>query len=124
MYLELKGVTLTNNSFLDFNDIANVPDISGGAVDYDDEVLSCRTNLFICCNSAQTGAGPLGEWYYPNGTALSYDADGATFRRNRILSNIRLWRRDNPTERGHFHCEVPNNFQVNQTVYVNICELN
>ena len=47
MHLELKGVALTNNSFLDFNDIANVPDISGGTVDYDDEVLSCRTNLFI-----------------------------------------------------------------------------
>ena len=122
MYLELKGVTLPNNSFLDFNDIANVPDIGGGAAAYDDEVLSCRTDLINCCNAAQAGVS-VGEWYYPDGTALPFDADGATFRRSRIQSNVRLWRRDNPTERGHFHCELPNAFQVNQTVYVNICEL-
>ena len=120
MYLELKGVTLPNNSFLDFNDIANVPDIGGGAAGQ--EVLNCRTDLFNCCNPAQAGV-PVGEWYYPDGIALLFDADGATFRANRIRSNVRLWHRDNPPERGHFHCEVRNAFQVNQTVYVNICEL-
>ena len=104
VYLELKGVTLPNNSFLDFNDIANVPDIGGGAAGQ--EVLNCRTDLINCCNAAQTGGVSLGEWYYPDGTALPFDADGATFRRNRIQSNIRLWRRDNPPERGRFHCEL------------------
>ena len=51
---------LYNNSFLDFNDIiVNVPGIGGGAAG--------RTDLINCCNVAQTGGVPLGEWYYPNG---------------------------------------------------------
>ena len=114
-------MTLPNDSFVDFNDIANVD--SGGGAD-GQEVLNCHTDLVNCCNAAQTGGVSVGEWYYPNGTALVFDAGGTTFRRNRILSNVRLWRRDNPPERGRFHCELPNAFQVNQTVHVNICEFN
>ena len=114
-------MTLPSNSFLDFNDISNVPGSSGGADGQ--EVLNCRTDLINCCNVDQTGSVSVGKRYHPNGTALLFDAGGATFRRNRRQSTIRLWHRDNPTERGRFHCELPNAFQVNQTVYVNICEL-
>jgi hypothetical protein len=35
---------------------------------------------------------------------------------------VRLNRQGNPTERGRFHCEVPNAAGVNVTVYVNIGE--
>ena len=120
--VDLNGVTLLNNSLVDFEDIPN-PLTDGGVVD--DSVLNCRTDLEECCNDAlQNLPAPVGEWYYPNGTALDFDAGGATFRRNRGLMNVRLWRRNTPPERGRFCCELPNAQNVNQTVYVNICELN
>ena len=120
--VDLNGVTLPNNSLVDFEDIPNAP-TDGGVVD--DSVLNCRTDLEACCNAAQENvAAPVGEWYYPNGTAFDFDAGGATFRRNRDLMNVRLWRRDTPTERGRFRCELPNAQNVTQIVYVNICELN
>ena len=123
--MDLNGLALPNNSLVDFDDIPNLS--TGGGV-VDDSVLNCRTDLEACCNAAQPNLpAPVGEWYYPNGTALTLDtspAGGATFRRNRGLMIVRLWRRDTPTERGRFHCELPNAQNVNQTVYVNICELN
>ena len=120
--VDLNGLALPNDSLVDFDDIPNLP-TSGGATDVN--ALNCRTDLVSCCNVAQENVpASLGEWYYPNGTALPFHADGATFRRNRGLMNVRLWRRNTPPERGRFRCELPNAQNVNQTVYVNICELN
>ena len=122
--MDLDGLALPNNSLVDFDDI---PDFSSDSGVVDDSVLNCRTDLEACCNAGQpnVAAPGVGEWYYPNGTALTFDgADGATFRRNRGSMNVRLWRRATPPERGRFRCELPNAQNVNQTVYVNICELN
>ena len=122
MTVDLNGVTLPNDSLVDFDDILN---LSGGGGANDMNALNCRTNLEACCNDNQPNVPtPVGEWYYPNGTALNFDAGGATFRRNRALMNVRLWRRNTPPERGRFLCELPNAQNVIQTVYVNICELN
>ena len=124
MTVDLNGVTLPSDSLVDLDDIPNLS-IDGGA--YDVNALNCRTDLEECCNAdLQSLPASLGEWYYPNGTALVFDAQpgGTTFRRNRDLMNVRLWRRATPTERGRFRCELPNAQNVNQTVYVNICELN
>ena len=124
MTVDLSGLALPNNSLVDFDDIPNLS-TTGGPMDLN--ALNCLTDLEACCNGNLPNVpASLGEWYYPDGTALVFDAqpDGATFRRNRIQSNVRLWRRDTPTERGRFRCELPNAQNVNQTVYVNICELN
>ena len=123
--MDLNGVTLPSDSLVNFDDIPNLS--TGGGV-ADDSVLNCRTDLEACCNmGAQMLPAALGEWYYPNGTALPFvtsPVGGTTFRRNRGSMIVRLWRRATPTERGRFHCELPNAQNVNQTVYVNICELN
>ena len=123
--VNLNGLALPNDSFVDFDDIPNLS-ITGGATDV--VVLNCSTNLEACCNAGlQNLDAPVGDWYYPNGTALPFDTSpegGTTFRRNRVLMNVRLWRRNTPPERGRFRCELPNAQNVNQTVYVNICELN
>ena len=125
MTVDLSGLALPNNSLVDFDDIPNLS-TDGGATDVN--ALNCRTDLEACCNADdQMLPAPVGEWYYPNGTALPFDTSlggGTTFRRNRGLMNVRLWRRNTPPERGRFHCELPNAQNVNQTVYVNICELN
>ena len=120
--MDLNGVTLPSDSLVDFDDI---PNVSGGGGATDVDVLNCRTDLEACCNAGdQNLPASLGEWYYPDGTALTFDAGGATFRRTRGLMIVRLWRRNTPPERGRFRCELPNAQNVNQIVYVNICELN
>ena len=126
---------------MDVNDVLNVP--AGGQVplpNLDLPTLHCFTDLVDCCNAPHSQRG---EWYYPNGTALDFDLGGVTtFRRNRgpngpfgpgvingqggamVYGVVRLFRRGIPPERGHFYCEIPTAAGVNQTLYVNICELN
>ena len=123
--VDLSGLRLRNDSFVAIDDI---PDLipTDGVESYD--VLNCRTDLVACCNAGlQMLPASVGAWYYPNGTELSFDTDplgGTTFRRNRLLRNVRLWRRGNPPERGRFYCELPDAQNVNHTNYINICELN
>ena len=103
---------------MDFDDIPEYSDATNPSDDNSRETLFVRTDLTPCCNPPK-----LGEWYYPDGSPLAFDAGGTTFRRNRGAGVVRLWRRDNPSERGRFRSEVPNAANVNQNVYVNICEL-
>ena len=135
--LELLGVNLPNNSLVDVNELLNVP--AGGLVPTPERnlpTLHCFTDLEDCCNSPRTQRG---EWYFPNGTALDFDlGSDTTFRRNRgpngnfiinevstmVFGVVRLFRRGIPPERGCFYCEIPTAAGVNQTLYVNICELN
>ena len=135
--LELLGVDLPNNSFVDVNDLLNVP--LGGQVpvpNLDLPTLHCFTELVDCCNAPRSSQG---EWYFPNGTALDFDLGGdTTFRRNRgangfhgpggamVFGVVRLFRRGIPPERGRFRCEIPTiaSDPNNEILYVNICELN
>ena len=134
--LELLGVDLPNDSFVDVNDVLNVP--LNGQVPLphlDLPTLHCFTDLVDCCRPPRTRRG---EWYFPNGTALDFDLGGdATFRRTRgpnglhgpggemVLGVVRLFRRGIPPERGRFRCEIPTIANPNnETLYVNICEFN
>ena len=56
--LELLGVELPNDSFVDVNDLLNVP--AGGQVplpDLDLPTLHCFTDLVDCCNRPRTHRG-------------------------------------------------------------------
>lgn len=137
MSLRLQGVTLPNNSLVDIDDIhqSEIPTSSlrpANNNEYHDQALLCLTDLEDCCNFPRTKHG---HWYYPNGTTVRFDLYGHnTFQRNRganevingqqFYGSVRLFRRDYPTERGRFYCELPNaaNPNINHTLYVNICE--
>ena len=94
--------------------------------------LFCHTNKMNCCLEEQ-----LGNWFYPNGTTVeSFTVNtnkriSEFFSRSRSQSRVTMVVRGTsglrtnlgPLERGRFHCEVPDANNVNQTVYVNICEL-
>lgn len=124
LFVDSNTIPLPNDCYLDVDDVPQLPNV-GGATDIDN-VLRCYTNLADCCHSAQVGDGmTLGEWYFPNGTKVEFsEGQTTTFRRNRNQRVVNLWRRGDPPERGRFHCEVPNADNVNQNIYVNICELN
>ena len=134
--LELLSVDLPNNSFVEVNDLIDIP--LGGLNPLPDRnlpTLHCFTDLVDCCNEPRSLGG---EWYFPNGTALDFDFlnEITTFRRNRgpnglhgpggamVYGVIRLFRRGIPPERGRFCCEAPTAAGVNQTLCANICELN
>ena len=137
--MELLGVNLTNNSLVEVRDLHNSLPNDQLPTHYPEgqfSTLHCFTDLVDCCNVPRTPN--LGEWYFPNGTALDFDFSGldATFRRNRgpngpygpggqtILGVVRLFRRGLPPERGRFRCKIPTAASGTQTLYVNICELN
>ena len=133
--LKLHGVTIPNNSLVDFDDLlySGVDDNNLSPTNANGlQTLICVTDLEDCCETQM-----LGNWYYP-------DPDGhrrvmehtngrvANFRSNRgqnqVMDNqkfygsIRLWRRYTPAERGRFRCELPTT-KNNQTLFANIGEL-
>ena len=103
----------------------------------DGAALECITDLVDCCGT-ESGS-PVrtvhGNWYFPDGTIVGEFAPSATrFMVNRgpnevvngqqFYGSVRLFRRFSAIpERGRFRCELPNAAGVNQTLYVNICEL-
>ena len=113
IYLSLRGVYIANNSYVDVDDIGEA-----------DAALLCHTNKIDCCRFFREG-----EWYFPNSSQVQTEAwhysSGFSefFYRNRQEQAVRLNRRGNPLERGHFHCVIPDANYVNQILNVNICEL-
>ena len=140
--LKLHGVTIPNNSLVDYGDLlyrvargtgGEHPTIANGL---HDQTLLCVTDLVDCCESPHTVRG---DWYYPDGRIVLSNTGNFSraFLSNRgphvyndslnqqFYGSVRLFRRYSPPERGRFHCELPTKDDpgVNQTVYVNICEL-
>ena len=116
---------------------ANIENDGYVAIDLLDsnEKISCKTNLDLCCNNKtiMSGHGPVGNWYFPNGSIVMHESDIGDappyFTRNRGKSILRLFIKGNdtamrsPPQRGRFHCEVPNSSNITQTYYINICML-
>ena len=72
----------------------------------------------------------LGEWYYPNGSrVLSLDETGVNdndsyvsndgFFVSRSQSVVRLFSGSGSPESGHYCCEIPDQYGLNQTLCIN-----
>ena len=121
VYVSINETVITNDGYVDSYDLIQnrLP-------------LICHTNNMDCCRDDQ-----LGDWLYPNGTTLKSFTVNTNkripefFSRRRSQSRVIMIASGTyelrtflgPPERGRFHCEVPDANDVNQTVYVNICEL-
>ena len=133
--LKLNGVSIPNNSIMDIDDILYRapknphPNNTNGL-----QTLMCVTDLVDCCETEV-----LGGWYFPNGTGIPLHTGNyeyRTFLANRgpyevkngqqFNGSVCLWCRYSPIERGRFCCELPcaADPNVNQILYVNICEFN
>ena len=121
---------------MDFDDTLNIgssdsaptnrnPGTNGAA-------LECITDLVDCCGAPRAERG---DWFFPDGTTVGFGS-GSRFLVNRgpnevingqqVYGSVRLFRRFSAIpQRGRFRCELPSaaNPSVNQTLYVNICEL-
>ena len=93
--------------------------VNAGDIGVNNDALLCLTNATDCCS----GSNRMGEWIFPNGTVVGSLTDNGDnvvndfFARNRGQSVLRLNRYNNPSERGHFRCQL-----LGDTIYVNICE--
>ena len=68
------------------NSIHNNSNILIGEIgEGDDGALVCVTDLIWCCRNADTPGvgGALGEWFYPNGSAVPVSGRGFDFYRSR-----------------------------------------
>ena len=136
--LKLGGVTIPNNSLVEFEDTLYTvaPDPCcpepTNANGLHDQTLVCVTDLVDCCDAPHTVRG---DWYDPDGNRLT-STGGSTFRSNRgpnevvsghqFYGSVRIFRRFSPPreQRGRFRCELPSavNSNVNQTLYAYIGE--
>ena len=135
---KLGGVTIPNNSLVDIEDIlytAPFPPFNQDPTNANglhDQTLVCETDLEDCCDTPRTVRG---DWYYPDGRVVQFDAGGTTFRANRgpnevisgrqFYGSVRLFRRYTPQQSGSFCCELPSDADSNvtQTLCATIGEL-
>ena len=109
VYIQLRGVRLSNNSEVFITDIG----------EGDTASVLCFTDKTDCCRTFDGYRGPVGEWYFPNESTVGILGYGGSFYRNRGQSVVRLHRRHNvmmPT--GPFCCEVPDANDITQRICI------
>ena len=106
----LKGTNYQNNSIVILEDIGQ-----GG------DALLCLTDLTACCRGGPTSGKRtvLGNWYFPNGTRVPSSSNQWDFHRTRGQNVVRLQRRRGGEE-GVYSCEIPDEMNVTQTIYIGV----
>ena len=117
----LNGAIIPNHGFVLLNNIGESR-----------ESLLCLTDSPACCQSAYTGGrGPLGHWFFPNGTRVPNAVVGMAggdyggkliiwdFYRNRGPSVVLLHRRRGGVT-GIYRCVIPDATGVDQTMYIGL----
>ena len=80
-----------------------------------DDALLCVSDNTNCCASQR-----IGEFYYPDGSAVGYSFTNSLYR-NRGSQVVRLNRRDNTLSPvGRYRCEIPDTSGTTQRIYINI----
>ena len=112
--LVLNGTVIPNHGLVLLEDIGE-----------SDAALLCTTDLVACCRRYDTGYySPLGNWFFPNRTALPnmiIDAQGLMweFYRNRGQSVVRMNRRRGGVN-GIYRCAIPDQSGNTQSLYVGV----
>ena len=110
VYLELDGTLVENHGFVARGDVR----IPNG------ESLLCVTpDSTTCCSSVESGGAPLGNWYFPNATAVPPNSTGWLLYITRGPGVVRLHRHTGVMS-GIYHCEIPNRSGANQSIYVGL----
>jgi hypothetical protein len=79
--------------------------------------LFCFTIKSNCCNRPSV----IGEWYFPNGSAVGINRDDTAMYRNQGPNVVRLNQKSTSLSlAGIFHCEIPLENGTNQSLYAGI----
>ena len=86
--LMFRGETLSNDSFVDLDDVVTIGHGASPSNANLNGALLCITNLEDCCASPHTVRG---DWYYPDGSVVQFNGFryGAEFQANRGQNEIR-----------------------------------
>ena len=111
-YVSFMGQTLANHSYMDLS-----------RVGYSSDSVQCHTDLGTCCSGSQ---GPhRGDWYFPNGTRLTFFSGVMNERRGAQRVDLRQTSATGPT--GIYRCDIPTravhyvtDTSVRDTVYVGL----
>ena len=107
VYLSLNGVVIPNHGYVIISDIGTAGD---------DTALLCHTNRPPPSGSSNSG----GRWFSPDENEVPSGSSSVGFRRNRDSMVVRLYRNTNPTVEGIYRCEIEDDTETLQTVYVGL----
>ena len=93
-YVSFRGQTLPNHSYVDLSLVGD--DFSGN------DSVQCHTDLSTCCSSTQ--GSHRGDWYFPDGTRLSFSGDIYEFRG---AQRVDLRRTSLSSPPGLYRCDIP-----------------
>ena len=105
----LNGTTYQNNSLVNLEEIG----------EDDDALLSTTANTACCSRSESPGGDILGQWFYPNGSAVADRGFEWDFFRTRGPSIVRLNRRRGG-ETGIYGCLIPDILNIDQPLYIGL----
>ena len=120
-YVSFMNQTLANHSYVDISEVGR-PDIPG-----DGEGVQCITDLSTCCTGID--GAHRGDWYFPGGTRLPFNADYVDTYEVRVSQGVDLRRNRhvNSPIIGIYHCDIPtnavhdeNDISVSDIVYVGL----
>ena len=100
VYLSLNGEIFHNHSYVDISDIGST-----------DDALLCITN--------RPGTLTTGNWLAPSGARVD-GTDVPGFTRNRGPMVVRLRRTTGTAAEGIYYCEINDNTETEQRVYVGL----
>ena len=108
VYLSLNGEIIANHGYVAISDIGSS----------DNTALLCITSRPPPSGSTSSG----GNWFAPDGTIVGSLGTTAGFGRNRGPMVVRLRRNTatDPAAEGIYHCEVLDNTETEQRVYVGL----
>ena len=116
-YVSFMGANLPNHSYVDLTLVGI--DVNGS------DSVQCHTDLSTCCSSAQ--GAHRGDWYFPNGERLNFNADPGDIYESREAQRVDLHRRNNGDTSGIYCCTIEtnavhsdNDSKIRETVYAGL----
>ena len=105
--MALNGEVLQNNSIVPLEEISE--GLDGG--------LFCLTNLYPCCSGSEDG-----NWHQPNGLQLGLSGSFNEYYQgyHALYQSVILQRPFLAEIEGLFHCEIVDQFNITQHLYVGI----
>ena len=114
-YVSFMGTNLTNHSYVNLTLVGNIRE--------GNDSVQCHTDLDTCCGDP--GHPDRGDWYFPNGMRLNFNADpGDIYEVRRPAQRVDLSRRNNGGTSGIYCCTIETNAAHNdsgrETVYAGL----
>ncbi len=113
--IALGGRLYSNNSVVFIEDIGD--DVRNNTALFQGNALNCITDKTPCCESQGNVSG---HWFFPNGSIVSTDSSNEVFISRGDNPAVKLKYQGGVFEPGIYRCQVPDQQNVMQNVYVGI----